>query len=880
MNDQTTSRTGRFLLLALVLAASCALVTGASAATVTTGTFQIPSVGGTVDVPIILDTAPHGVSGYNITITLANGNVAEVSAIGFESWASVHKNGNMPAGSVYFSASDLMRQIQDGATNVKLATVTLRGKAVGTSAITLTLTQLDDQEGGIISATSPAGLLTVGTPTATPTPTPTATATATPTPTPTATATPTPTATATPTATPTAIGGDRGYYLISTTPSGAEIYVDGVLRGNTTSGPLNLTHFTTGTPIQTIEARKAGYVTASLANPVTPLNGQTVPIQLTLQQIGAGAPVADFTTNTVTGPSPLYVKFTDRSQNAVSYFWQFGDGAVNYQASPSRTYRTEGTFQANLTVTNLTGATSTKSVTITVLPPATQTVTPTETATVEPTATATPTVTATPTATVTVTPTATTTVEPTATVTVTPTVTSQPEQPFPSAHVLPATIEAEHFDTGGQNLGYADYEPENLGNNQALRPGLGVDIETENGVTNVGYTRTGEWLNYMVDANGAGTYVLKLKAANPDAATKALKVYLDHVPAGEIPVATTGGWTTYREFTASTPLAIPSGRHVVTIAFEGVGRVNLDSLSLTNGVTPTVTATPTPTATATVAPTGTVTVAPTVTTSPYGPGNVIPGRVQAENYDRGGQNVAYFDTTLANEGGAYRTAESVDIEYTSSEGSHDVAWIRTNEYLIYTAQIAQSGQYTATFRAANPDAANKPVEVYLDNALVGTVQIGRTGSFTTFSSFSTPLTLAAGTHQVKIVFKGERLNLNYVEFAQGVVTGTTTTLPTPTVTGTPQPTTGDKVVDFTATPLTGAASLKVQFTDKSSPKPVKWAWDFNTANTGSVSWKTSTKQNPYVWFNTKGTYSVKLTVTYADGTTKSVTKTNLVSVVR
>ena len=626
-----------------------------------------------------------------------------------------------------------------------------------------------------------------------------------------------------------------------------------------------------------------GYITATLANPVTPLAGATVPVQLTLEQVGAGAPVADFTNSKYTGAAPLYVKFTDMSQHAVSYYWQFGDGAISYQPSPSRTYKNPGTFQVTLTVTNLTGATDSKSVNITVTAPVTTTATatPTETPTVEPTVTVTetptvePTATATPTATPTAEPTATPTVEPTATVTATPTPGGQ--QPFPAPHAIPCTVQSEHFDTGGQNVAYSDYEPENLGNEKALRPNEGVDLETGNGITNVAYTRAGEYLRYSVDAAAAQAYELKLRAANPDAATKALKVYVDGVPAGQINVAGTGGWTTYQEFTATTPLDLTVGRHVVTIAFEGVGRINLDWMSFCSGAVPTTTQTQVPTTTA--APTGTTTAQPTVTTSPYGPGNVVPGRIQAENYDRGGQNVAYFDTTLANEGGAYRPSESVDIEWSTSEASHNIGWVRAGEYLIYTAQIAQTGQYTAMFRAANPDAATKSIEVYQDNVLIGTAQIGGTGGFSTYKTFTLPLSLTAGTHQLKLIIKNDRVNFNYVEFAQGVVptTGQPTVQPTATVT-TQQP--GDKTVDFSAAPLSGVASLKVQFTDLSNPKPVKWAWDFNPTSVGAVSWKTSTKQNPYVWYQKKATYSAKLTVTWADGTTKSVTKSNLVTIIR
>ena len=51
---------------------------------------------------------------------------------------------------------------------------------------------------------------------------------------------------------------------------------------------------------------------------------------------------------------------------------------------------------------------------------------------------------------------------------------------------------------------------------------------------------------------------------------------------------------------------------------------------------------------------------------PYKPLSV-PGRIEAEDYDLGGEGVAYHDTTPGNAGGAYR-ADDVDIE--TAGGDH------------------------------------------------------------------------------------------------------------------------------------------------------------------------------------------------------------------
>ena len=174
----------------------------------------------------------------------------------------------------------------------------------------------------------------------------------------------------------------------------------------------------------------------------------------------------------------------------------------------------------------------------------------------------------------------------TATPTPTPTanVTPVPRQPYPAPHLLPARVEAEDYDTGGEGVAYHDLEPANLGG--AYRPAEGVDVETEGGITSVGWTRAGESLEDSVDATVAGTFTLTLRASNPDAQTKTVKEYVDNLSAGAVPIGPTGGWTTFHEFNGSAPVTVPQGRHVVRLAFEGVERVNLDRLDLTAALPP------------------------------------------------------------------------------------------------------------------------------------------------------------------------------------------------------------------------------------------------------------------------------------------------------
>ncbi|AKB83661.1 cell surface protein [Methanosarcina barkeri 3] len=76
-------------------------------------------------------------------------------------------------------------------------------------------------------------------------------------------------------------------------------------------------------------------------------------------------PVANFTSNVTDGFAPLTVQFTDLSQNATEWGWNFGDGDTSTDHDPVHIYSAAGNYSVNLTVSNENG-TSSKLATITV----------------------------------------------------------------------------------------------------------------------------------------------------------------------------------------------------------------------------------------------------------------------------------------------------------------------------------------------------------------------------------------------------------------------------------------------------------------------------------------------------------------------------------
>lgn len=122
----------------------------------------------------------------------------------------------------------------------------------------------------------------------------------------------------------------------------------------------------TGSPVTTT-------FTSAGAKPVTMQVTTQAGCQYSLNKnvIVAPAPVSAFTASSTQGPPPLSVQFTNTSQNATSYAWNFGlNNAASTLANPQFTFTTVGDYLVELTATNGVGCSDTQSQSIAVLIPA------------------------------------------------------------------------------------------------------------------------------------------------------------------------------------------------------------------------------------------------------------------------------------------------------------------------------------------------------------------------------------------------------------------------------------------------------------------------------------------------------------------------------
>ncbi len=145
---------------------------------------------------------------------------------------------------------------------------------------------------------------------------------------------------------------------------------------------------------------------------------------------------------------------------------------------------------------------------------------------------------------------------------------SSPPSGALTAAVLPAVIEAEDFDAGGEGVGYHDTTAANVGG--LYRSAEGVDIiagpDAEDSFV-VNNFETGEWLAYTIDVPVTGNYELALYAASVFN-DSAYHVEIDGFDTtGRIGVANTGSWSSF-QWTVPWIVGLPAGRHVLKIVSD------------------------------------------------------------------------------------------------------------------------------------------------------------------------------------------------------------------------------------------------------------------------------------------------------------------------
>jgi hypothetical protein len=148
-----------------------------------------------------------------------------------------------------------------------------------------------------------------------------------------------------------------------------------------------------------------------------------------------------------------------------------------------------------------------------------------------------------------------------------------------TAAAVPGTVQAANYDTGGQGVAYNVTSINGTAN--SYRPD-GVDLETctDTGCGyDIGWTATGQWFRYAINAAAARSYTVTLRLAAPSGVTDGLHIASSNGTnlSGPVNIPATGGWQDWTSVTVT--VALPAGQQTLTL-YQDNGGWNVHTLTL------------------------------------------------------------------------------------------------------------------------------------------------------------------------------------------------------------------------------------------------------------------------------------------------------------
>lgn len=141
------------LFLAMSMPASCSDIRAVSCI--------IGAPGETSECAIVIDQVSQGLSEFEVKVTLMDPGIGEITGVRFPSWAGLNSKSGVPSDSVRVKAVDTGKKVNPGDREVVLATLTVRGDAVGTCEVQVNVVGLKDEGGVLYSIPGRNGTLVV-----------------------------------------------------------------------------------------------------------------------------------------------------------------------------------------------------------------------------------------------------------------------------------------------------------------------------------------------------------------------------------------------------------------------------------------------------------------------------------------------------------------------------------------------------------------------------------------------------------------------------------------------------------------------------------------------------------------------------------------------
>ena len=149
----------------------------------------------------------------------------------------------------------------------------------------------------------------------------------------------------------------------------------------------------------------------------------------------------------------------------------------------------------------------------------------------------------------------------------------------------------------------------------------------------------------------------------------------------------------------------------------------------------------------------------------FGAPTTIPGTIEAERFDRGGEGPGYHEWSIANTGGAFRPYEAVDIRSDPRQPNSNfvITDFEGGEWLAYTINVTTAGNYDWGISASTPYSGGSYYLQVDGQNMTGPVAMPNTGGWDNFQWVAAPTVyLTQGQHLLRVANNGTYFDLDLI----------------------------------------------------------------------------------------------------------------------
>ena len=348
---------------------------------------------------------------------------------------------------------------------------------------------------------------------------------------------------------------------------------------------------------------------------------------------------------------------------------------------------------------------------------------------------------------------------------------------------LPGTLQFEDFDWGLEGLSFHDSDDKNEGTSGYRADGQGVDMVDGNGNYAIGYTATDEWLEYTVDVKEAGMYSFEATVSS-GADNSGFSLWLNEngtltALANKVAVPNTGSWDDYTTVTGELLIPLEKGKRIIRMTITNP-YCNLDNIAFTVKSLPGDIHVDGNVDEQDVADLTDIVMNGSKTEEPVDLGHTpylemeLPGTIEAEDFDSGGEGISYHDEEEEDKGNVgYRSDNGgVDVVGGAPDGTCAIGYTPAGEWLEYTVDVKREGIYAfEAIVSSGNDNSSFSLSLHTNDGLTALtdavpVTSGGKDDWNTYTTSEGQLLipLQAGRQVIRMTITGGWCNIDKIRF--------------------------------------------------------------------------------------------------------------------